>query len=77
MDQAINDRIDQIKASSAAEKAEVAAGLAALNDKITALTEQVKQGLLDKTAIVGALDEINAGVKGIYTPDITPPTPVV
>ena len=71
-------KFDEIKATIAAEKAEVAEAVADLGTKIDALKTEIEAGKTDEAALVASLDEIKLGVEGIFSKAVEPtpePTP--
>jgi chromosome segregation ATPase len=66
-------KLDEIKATIEAEKAEVATELADLGGKIDALKAEIEAGKMDETVLIAGLDEIKAGVEGIFSKTVEPP----
>lgn len=65
-------KLDEIKATIEAEKAEVAGEIAALGAKIDELKAAVEAGQTDNAAVAAGLDEIKAGIENIFTPPAAP-----
>lgn len=63
----VQGKLDEIKATIEAEKAEVADAVAALTVKIDELKAAIEAGEADDALLVANLDEIKAGVAGIFT----------
>jgi anti-sigma28 factor (negative regulator of flagellin synthesis) len=65
----IQAKIDEVKATAAEEKAQVAAKLAEQDAKIEELKAAIASGQIDKEAIVAGLESLKVDVSDIYTPE--------
>jgi predicted nucleic acid-binding Zn-ribbon protein len=65
-------KLEEIKATIAAESAEVAEAVADLGGKIDELKAALEAGTVEKEALLAELDVIKAGVEGIFTKTVEP-----
>lgn len=72
---AVSAKIEEIKASIAAESEQVKGAIADLKTQIADLKEQVANGA-DESELLTALDSLSASVDSIYTPDTVEAEPV-